>query len=84
MKEIAIVLFEGFPLMSMTTITEPLRVANRESSHTLFNWQLVTETGDPVCSSSGIPITPQQSYKSDYVPDVMLVLTSYYPEKSLT
>ncbi len=84
MKEIAIVLFDGFPMMSMAAITEPLRVANRESLHPVFNWQIVTETGDPVHSSSGISIAPQHSYNSEYTPDVMLVLTSYYPEKSLT
>jgi len=84
MKSIGIVLFDGFPMMSLSCITEPLRVANRENHHPVFEWKMITEHGQPVSSSSNIKLSVDHCFNSDFQPDILLVLTSYYPEKTVT
>lgn len=84
MKTVGIVLFEGFPMMSLASIIEPLRVANRESRFPTFEWRIITERADSVASSSNIEIAADYDFESDYSPDILLILTSYFPEKTVT
>jgi transcriptional regulator GlxA family with amidase domain len=84
MKTIGIVLFDGFPMMSLASIIEPLRVANRESRLPVFEWKILTEHANNVASSSNIEIAADFDFESDFYPDILLVLTSYSPEKTLT
>lgn len=82
MKNIAIHVAEGYPILSLTLITEPLRVANRELGRKAFDWSIVSETGGTKLSSSGLPIEttpiPEDS------PDALILLASYKPESSST
>lgn len=52
----AFVLLERFSLLSFSSAVEVLRVANRVSGQTLYDWQLVTETGASVTCSGGTEI----------------------------
>ncbi len=84
MQNIGILLFDGFPMISLSSIIEPLRIANRESRQPVFDWKLITATGGAVTSSSDIEISADHGFQSDYAPDVLLALTSYHPEKAVT
>lgn len=81
MPDVDIVLTETFPILSLTLITEPLRVANRESAEQLWRWRLLSIAGGPTTSSSGmridtLPLDEQSS-------DIVLLLSSYHPERSV-
>ena len=81
MPQIDIVLTEHFPLLSLTLITEPLRVANRELGGREWTWRLLSTPGGEMFSSSGIGA---KTGKLDEVnSDIVLLLSSYNPETAL-
>lgn len=81
MPDVDIVLTDNFPILSLTLVTEPLRVANRESARQLWRWRFLSIEGGRMMSSSGmrvetVPLDDQRA-------DVVLLLSSYHPERSL-
>jgi transcriptional regulator GlxA family with amidase domain len=51
---ISFLIFEGFPMACLTSMIEPLRVANEVSESDTFSWRLVSENGRPVTASANI------------------------------
>ena len=82
MRQIYVHLSEGFPALSLMLVTEPLRVANRELGHRIFSWQLVSEEGVNLRSSSrfDVPTITLLTAK----PDALILLASYRPERAAT
>jgi len=82
MRSVDIVLTDGFPALSVTLVTEPLRVANRESLVEAYSWRFLSSHGGVMRSSSGIDI-PTSAI--DPAPsDAVLLLSSYHPETAVT
>lgn len=52
----AFALVPGFTLLAFASAVEPLRIANQLSQQPLYRWRVLSETGGPVVSSSGIPV----------------------------
>lgn len=52
-RRFVFVLLNNFSLLSFASAIESLRIANRMSGRTLYEWCLVGETADSVASSSG-------------------------------
>lgn len=77
-KSVAILIDEGFPLLSLAFVTEPLRLANRESLRTLFSWRVLSPDGGAPRSSSGRRIEIDGPL-DDAPADVVLLLASYSP-----
>lgn len=81
MSQIDLVLTDGFPILSLSLVTEPLRVANRESLAEVFTWRFLSAAGGPMRSSSGIDL---ETYALDErASDAILLLSSYQPEAAL-
>lgn len=80
---IVVVVSDGFPLLSLTLVTEPLRIANRESSAQKFSWRLVSPDGAPCRSTSGITLPVEGDLDVDHA-DAIMLLASYYPDRMLT
>jgi len=81
MRYIDIVLTDNFPILSLSLITEPLRVVNRERMQQVYAWRFLSVEGGRVSSSSGIEI---ETLSLDYEQaDVILLLSAYQPEKSI-
>lgn len=55
-RKYALVLVPGFTLLAFSSTVEPLRIANQLSQRPLYQWRVLSETGDPVASSSDIRI----------------------------
>ena len=55
-RRYAFILVPGFTLLAFSSAVEPLRIANQLSQLPLYQWQLFSETGAPVASSSGIAV----------------------------
>lgn len=55
-RKYAFLLLPGFTLLAFSSALEPMRIANQLSQKPLYQWQLLSETGDPVTSSSGVPV----------------------------
>ena len=55
-RSYAFVLVPGFTLLAFASAVEPLRIANQLSQQPLYRWRILSDTGKPVVSSSGIPV----------------------------
>jgi transcriptional regulator GlxA family with amidase domain len=54
----AFILQPEFPINAFILATEALRIANQNSGRQIFDWIIVSETGQPVRASNGMWITP--------------------------
>lgn len=78
-----IVIGEGFPLLSLALVTEPLRLANRESLRPVFRWRILSVDGNSPKSSSGHAL--EVSGGLDEKPtDAVILLASYAPDRMKT
>ncbi|MEW2912644.1 helix-turn-helix domain-containing protein [Leisingera sp. JC11] len=82
MVKVALLLADRFPILSLTLITEPLRVANRELGRQSFEWLAVSDKGGICQSSSGIPL--DTTALPGEAPDAAILLSSYKPDRSST
>lgn len=82
MPSIAIVLTDSFPILSLTLVTEPLRVANRELARRDWQWRFLSTFGGVVSSSSGIDM--QTDELDAAAADIVVLISSYTPETALT
>ena len=53
-QHMAVVVVPEFTMMPVTSAIEPLRLANRMSEKTLYNWTMHSLDGQPVAASNGI------------------------------
>ncbi len=53
-QTVALILIPEFTMMPVTSVIEPLRIANRLSEKTLYRWTLHSVDGQPVAASSHI------------------------------
>lgn len=58
-RSYAFVIVPGFTLLAFASAVEPLRIANQLSQQPLYRWRVLSETGGPVASSSGIPVAAE-------------------------
>ena len=55
-QKYAFLLVPGFTLLAFSSAVEPMRIANQLSQKPLYQWTLLSEDGNPVTSSSGVPV----------------------------
>lgn len=60
----AFILVPGFTLLAFSSAVEPLRIANQLSQQPLYRWRVLSETGAPVASSSGITVGADGAFQS--------------------
>lgn len=64
---IALVLVHDFTLLPVTSVIEPLRLANREAGQVLYLWTTHSVDGEPVTASNGITLMPNGDLEA--IPD---------------
>ena len=74
---ITFLLFDGFSNMVLANAVEPLRAACDLSGRALFDWQIVTTSGAPARSSSGLVMQAEEAL-ADAGPAEALVLVAGY------
>ena len=70
-------------MMSLLSITEPLRIANRIVGKEVFRWQCLSEDGKPVKASNGMALDQPIPMNSCPTPKNVFVNASFRPEKYL-
>lgn len=53
-QRVALILVPEFTMMPVTSVIEPLRLANRQADKELYRWSIHTVDGQPVAASAGI------------------------------
>ncbi|MEO3416660.1 helix-turn-helix domain-containing protein [Roseovarius sp. CAU 1744] len=79
-KSIFVVIGEGFPLLSLSLIIEPLRIANRVSPRPVFDWRILSSDSETPRSSSGRKF-PVDGFLDDGTADAIILLASYAPDR---
>ncbi len=82
MITVDIVVVERFPVLSLSLVTEPLRIANRESTKQQFSWRILSQSGEAVTSSSGFMVKPDAELDQRRS-DVVILLASYNVESTI-
>lgn len=74
---IGVVIYDRFSNLCLANAVEPLRAANDLLGREAYVWHVLTPDGQPVVSSSGLPVAPSGSLGSASGGDMLLVMPSY-------
>ena len=76
-REIAVLLFDRFSNLCLAHCLEPLRAANAHAARPAYRWRVYSPDGAPVCSSSGLRLTPDAALPALGRADLLMILCSY-------
>ncbi|KAB0682806.1 GlxA family transcriptional regulator [Aureimonas leprariae] len=74
---IDMLLLDDVSLMSISACVEPLRAANRVSGETAYEWRLLSMTGAPVRTSSGILVQVEGRFDPDAARDAVWIVAAF-------
>jgi transcriptional regulator GlxA family with amidase domain len=77
-------LFEGFSNMVLASAMEPLRDVRMNSGQEVSGWRVTTLDGAPVCSSSGLQITPDGSFDEGETNRTLVLVAGYHVRDQVT
>ncbi len=77
---VGLLLFPRFSMHCLANSVEPLRAANSLLGRQVYQWQFLTLDGQPVISSSGLPVTPDATL-SQASGDFLFLMPSYGARK---
>jgi transcriptional regulator GlxA family with amidase domain len=83
-RSIGFLLLDNFTLISLASAVEPLRMANQLSGKELYRWHTLTQSGQPVCASDGLQITPDAGLSNAPVLDAVIVCGGVDIQHSVT
>ncbi len=75
--KVTFVMFSGASLMCVASAIDPLRAANRVSNETLFDFKLVSTTGEPATTTSGVPIAVSGRFDPAEQTDMLVVVAGF-------
>lgn len=78
---ITFLIFDQFSNLCLANCLEPLRASNTLSLRATFDWQILTPTGDPVHSSSGMQVLPHAPLSALKPCDYLYVVASYHHDR---
>lgn len=80
-RTVGFYLVDSFNMLPFISALEPLRIANRLSEKPLYQWRLISKTGEPVTSSSGMVQNVDLSVDESSEFSMLVVSGPFYPEK---
>ena len=80
----AFVLQPEFPMNAFILATEALRIANQNSGRDLFEWTLVSETGESVRASNGMWVIAQHGLADFPRSDFLILLEGNLPTQNIS
>lgn len=81
-ERIGFLLLPHFAMMAFFSAVEPLRIANRIAGHELFQWRVISESGQPVTASNGMTLMADDDLLPTPGVSSLAVCASFEPEKS--
>lgn len=76
-QEVIIVVLSDSSMMSLSSVIDPLRAANRLSRLPLFNWKIVSLNGDEIELTCGIKIAADKALSAKDKGDLLFVLAGF-------
>lgn len=81
MIEVVVVVLPESSIMSLASVLDPMRAANRVSGRQVFRWRLLSADGEPVTLTCGIPIAVDGKFAVPLEGDVLLVIGGFNLDK---
>lgn len=74
---IDLLVLDEVSLMCLSACIEPLRAANRVTGEAAYDWRLLSVTGAPIRTSSGVAVGVDGRFAPDSVRDALWVIASF-------
>ena len=74
MIEVSVVILPESSIMSLASVLDPMRAANRISGREVFRWRLLSADGKPVVLTCGVPIAVEGMLHQPLAGDALLVI----------
>ena len=74
---VTILAISGATMMTLASVIDPLRAANRLTGDQSFDWTLVSPDGEMAVLSGGLKIPVSRAFSSDEQGDVLIVVASF-------
>jgi transcriptional regulator GlxA family with amidase domain len=78
------VLQPEFPMNALIMASEALRIANQNSGHDLFEWLMVSDSGDAVRASNGMWVSVEYSLANFPRADFLILLEGNLPTQNIS
>lgn len=77
---VSFVLLPKFTMLAFSSAIEPLRMANQLTGQVLFRWQVLSDDGQPVVCSNGVPVVVEGAWTDAKPEGIVLVCSGVEPE----
>ncbi len=78
--DVSFVLLPKFTMLAFSSAIEPLRMANQLTQQVLFRWQVLSDDGQPVACSNGVPVMVDGPWAAVKPDGIVLVCSGVEPE----
>lgn len=78
---VVIVVLPESSIMSLASVLDPMRAANRVAGKALFRWKILSPDGEPVLLTCGVPIAVDGMFSAGAVGDFLLVIGGFNLER---
>ncbi|MBD9646971.1 GlxA family transcriptional regulator [Ensifer sp. ENS09] len=75
--EVSVVILPESSIMSLASVLDPMRAANRISGRDVFRWRLLSADGKPVVLTCGVPIAVEGMLHPPLAGDALLVIGGF-------
>ncbi|WP_311955757.1 GlxA family transcriptional regulator [Halomonas garicola] len=82
-ERIGFLLLPRFAMVAFFSAVEPLRIANRISGQTLFDWDIISQDGGPVAASNGMTLDAGHAMAAAPAVPSLAVCASFAPEAGI-
>jgi transcriptional regulator GlxA family with amidase domain len=75
--DVTFLVFSGLSIMCVASAIDPLRAANRICGETLFDFKLVSVSGDPAVTTCGLPVAVGGKFDPSVKTDMIVVIAGF-------
>ncbi len=79
--DIVLVILPESSIMSLASVLDPMRAANRVSGDVLFRWRILSPNGEPVLLTCGVSIAVDGRFTATEQGDVLLLIGGFNLER---
>ena len=79
--QVSVLLLPESSIMSLASVLDPMRAANRVAPEPVFRWTLLSPDGGPVELTCGIPIAVDGRFSETASGDVLIVIAGFHQER---
>ncbi|WP_377288672.1 GlxA family transcriptional regulator [Rhizobium sp. SG2393] len=79
--EVSVVILPESSIMSLASVLDPMRAANRVAGRAVFRWRLLSPDGKAVTLTCGLPIPVDGAFAEPFFGEVLIVIAGFHLER---